>query len=202
MNFACRIHRRTPDQVAQWHAHAEEFRHDIGHAENRDIAGVQIGGHGVRNKSLFHSRDGIAKPKTSGSMAHIENHATISRLLHYGIDLPIHNDGELLREHMSMDVTRARFLENEVGVTSFWARPEIVHHRNFRSFRAGNGPVHSRPGGMQLVQRSLSPVMSRFYADDNIGVPENGIGAALYIHLVDALFQSAIHSISDDVQKR
>ena len=44
--------------------------------------------------------------------------------------------------------------------------------------------------------------MSRFYADDDIGVPENGIGAALYIHLVDALFQSAIHSISDDVQKR
>ena len=132
---------------------------------------MQVGGHGIGNKSLFDRRHGISEPEAPRSVTHIENHSTVSRLLQDGIDLPIgQKDRKLLRKNMSMNVSGSGFLENEVRIGPFWTRPKIEHHRNFCCFSAGDGPIHSRPTGMQFVQGFLRPVVSRLYTHDDVRI--------------------------------
>src|SRR5438552_13793927 len=87
---------------------------------------MQVRGHRIRYKTLFGGRHSVAEPETSRPMADIENHPTSPRLGHDRIELAIgENDGKLLREDVSMNVTRPHLLQDEVGVCSFGTRPEI-----------------------------------------------------------------------------
>ena len=131
---------------------------------------MQVGGHGVRDKSLFDGRHGISEPEAPCSVAHIENDTPVSRLLQDGIEFPVKKDGELLRKNMSMYISGSGLLENKLGITSLGARPEIKHHRNSCCFSASDGAIYSGPTGMQLVQWFLWPVVSAFYSDDDVRV--------------------------------
>src|SRR5215831_984228 len=170
VNFLCRIDGRTADQIGQRNSHAQKLGHHIAHVQNCEIACVQVGGHRVRDESLLDCRHGISKPEAPCSVAHIENDTAVSRLLQDGINFPVNKDGELLRKNMSMYISGPGLLENELGITSLGARPEIIHHRNFCCCSASDGAIYGSPTGMQLVQWFLRPVVSGFHSYDDVRV--------------------------------
>src|SRR6266704_2255793 len=128
MNLMCRVNRGAADDIGQWYAHRQELRHHVIHTQDCVVAGMQIRGHGVGHEVLFCCGHGIAKPEAASTMADVENDSPLARFRHDWVDLAVGKDnGKLLSENMSVNVARPHLLENQVGVRSIWAGPEIKH---------------------------------------------------------------------------
>src|SRR5277367_4088597 len=105
MNLPGGIYRGPEDQLVQGNPHRAEFGNHFGHAEDCEIADVQIGGHGIGKEFLFDRGDGIAKPEAARSMANVENHATLASFVENRVDLAVRQkDWKLLRKNMRVNV--------------------------------------------------------------------------------------------------
>jgi hypothetical protein len=202
MNFIGRIDGSTFDEFVERHAHRGEFRKNIVKADDGEIIDVQIGGNGIREKTLFDSRNGVAEPEASSTVANVENYSALAGFEKNGIELAIgKNDGKLLSENVGVNVSRPSLFEDEIGISAIRTRPEIVHNGAIRGLGTGDGAIHSGPGRVFSIPGLVRPVMSGFHADDEVGIFVDGLGAALDVHLVDALLQTAAHAVGHNIKK-
>ena len=103
---------------------------------------------------------------------------------------------------MRMDVARPHFLQDQLIVAALRRPgPEIEHHRHIGCPAAFFGSIHRSPGNVLRVPRHIRPVMSRLYADNDVAILLDCVGAPLRVHLIEALLQFALHPVSDDVEK-
>ena len=54
---------------------------------------------------------------------------------------------------------------------------------------------------MLRIPGLLGPEMRRLHADDDVGILFDRLSAELWVHLVDTLLQTTVHSIRHNVQK-
>ena len=202
MDFAGGIDGGALDEIVEGHAHGTEFGNDFVKTEDGEVTGVLIGGHGIRDKALLDRGNGIAKPKASGAVADIKNHAALAGFKHDGVELAIgKDDRELLRKDVGVNITWAGLFKDEVGVGTVRARPEIEHDGAIGGLGAGNGVIHRGPGSVLTVPGSVGPVVSSLHTDDDGRIFFDGVDAALDVHLVDALLETAAHAVGDNVEE-
>ncbi len=201
-NLVRRIHRGTANDFVQRHTHRQEFGHYLRHAQHGVVEGMQIGRDRVWDEALPDRRNSIAEPEAPRPVADIENHSAGAGLRHDGIDLAIgENDGKLLREHVSMDIARPHLLEQQLCVSPFRTRPEVEHHGQVDHLSALFGPINCSPRRMGRVPGVVGPVVRRLYSNNDVRIFADSLGATLHIHLVNGLFEAAVHAVAHDVQE-
>ena len=73
---------------------------------------MQVGGHGIRNKSLLLGRNRVAKPETASPVPHVKDHTARTGFCQSGIYLAVSkNDGKLLSKHVGVNITGTHFLQ-------------------------------------------------------------------------------------------
>src|SRR5208337_3583868 len=154
MNFLGGIHSGAFDEFVQRHTHGAELGEDIVITEDRVIPDVQVGGNGVWKKALFDRGNGIAEPETAGAVANIEDNAALACFKKNGVELAIgKKDGELLGEHMGMNVAGPGFLEDEIGVGAIGSGPKVEHDGAIGGIAASDSVVHGGPRCVLAIPR-------------------------------------------------
>src|SRR5246127_5647928 len=202
VNFARGIDGGAADEVVESNAHGAEFGNDFIHVQDRVITGVQVCRQGIRDEALFYGRDRIAEPKAACAVTDVEDDATLARFHHDRVEFAVgKDDRELLGEDVSMNISRARFFEDEIGVGAVGAGPEIKHDRAVGARGTFNRAIDRSPRCVFAIPGSAGPVVGGLYTNNQVRVFLDGFGTELRVHLVDRLFHSTAHTVGHNIEE-